>query len=733
MRRKAFLILSVFLAIFLSFSFLGATTYYVKNAGDDTKDGLSDANAWKTIAKVNASMGSFNPADSVLFNKGDEWQESLALYILDIDGSSGNPITFSSYGAGNKPIINGSAISTGWTVCDDPGTDNLLSNGKFTSDTTGWTAWGASTTLASVAGGQDGNCLQATRVSHNGFGAAQKITTNFAVGDKVQMSAYVKQGTEATYYMKLQYYTTSWSDLWAIGPLESSASWVRIDSGWQTVPAGTTELRAVVSGYATSGSVTILFDEICVYKTIYEKSFANTPKVVVEDGTLFTDVIEWNTNLVTTFSSASTSSWSVDGSNNCYVWCSDDADPDTHTMEVAANSGVNVYGIYFLGSNYIVIDGLECRYSTGEAIYLMSNIAYGTSQNNIVKNCTIYGAGGSAGIHMSETGGTTDNNTDNNLIEYNTISYCRQHGIHHTYGCSNNTSRHNVISYCGWGGFNAATGGHGISQWSNQAARRPAGNIIEYNTVHHTYQTTDGGEGTNIQCDNLTKNSIIRYNITYSSETTGIRVGNESSGCTVYYNICYSNNTSNGQWNGGFGTTGNTYDCSFYNNISYNNNGNGFTATGSGTTGLIVKNNIFFENSAYEIRLDANIDDANQLTCNYNCVYHSAGGNFMRDGGTEYNWSGWQGLGHDANSKNQDPKVIDAANGNFRLNPHSPCVNAGTDISLTEDYEGKKVRHAPDIGAYEDQTNVLFFGMQFNPLIPILLALFAIIAYRRRR
>ncbi|MDB5266511.1 MAG: hypothetical protein JWN89_326, partial [Parcubacteria group bacterium] len=58
-----------------------AATYYVANAGNDSCDGTSQtigtsgSCSWKTIAKVNTS--SFNPGDSILFNKGDIWREQL--------------------------------------------------------------------------------------------------------------------------------------------------------------------------------------------------------------------------------------------------------------------------------------------------------------------------------------------------------------------------------------------------------------------------------------------------------------------------------------------------------------------------------------------------------------------------------------------------------------------------------------------------------------------------------
>lgn len=91
-----------------------ATTYYVSaSAGDDSKDGLTTATAWKSIAKVNAAT--FAAGDQVLFNRGDIWRESL---IVPSSGASGNPIKFDAYGSGEAPTITGSLDlpSASWTL-----------------------------------------------------------------------------------------------------------------------------------------------------------------------------------------------------------------------------------------------------------------------------------------------------------------------------------------------------------------------------------------------------------------------------------------------------------------------------------------------------------------------------------------------------------------------------------------------------------------------------------------
>lgn len=93
---------------------LSATNYYVKNAGDDTKTGLSDALAWKTIDKVRASI--FVAGDSILFKRGNTWViEAAKPLSIAYNGSVGNPIVFGAYGTGLKPILTGFSTIAGWT------------------------------------------------------------------------------------------------------------------------------------------------------------------------------------------------------------------------------------------------------------------------------------------------------------------------------------------------------------------------------------------------------------------------------------------------------------------------------------------------------------------------------------------------------------------------------------------------------------------------------------------
>ncbi|OPA73375.1 hypothetical protein BVG16_29010 [Paenibacillus selenitireducens] len=102
----------------------GNTAYYVSaSTGDDTNDGQSEATAWRTLNKVNAST--FLPGDSILLKAGDRWNEPL---LLKQSGTEDHPIQVASYGTGDKPVIawnapNGGGVVTGknlsnWIIKD---------------------------------------------------------------------------------------------------------------------------------------------------------------------------------------------------------------------------------------------------------------------------------------------------------------------------------------------------------------------------------------------------------------------------------------------------------------------------------------------------------------------------------------------------------------------------------------------------------------------------------------
>lgn len=114
----------------------GGTTYYVDSAGGhDTAGGTSAAAAWKTFAKVNATV--FGPGDRILLKAGSSWSaegdqvakeaydytqwtagqpsdvvggKPTALLAPKGSGSAARPIILSSYGDGPAPELDGRGV-----------------------------------------------------------------------------------------------------------------------------------------------------------------------------------------------------------------------------------------------------------------------------------------------------------------------------------------------------------------------------------------------------------------------------------------------------------------------------------------------------------------------------------------------------------------------------------------------------------------------------------------------
>jgi hypothetical protein len=75
--------------------------YYVDSVnGSDTNSGTTPSNPWKTLSPVNAKK--FSPGSVISFKRGSSWTGSL---VINESGAPGNPITFTAYDTGDRPIL----------------------------------------------------------------------------------------------------------------------------------------------------------------------------------------------------------------------------------------------------------------------------------------------------------------------------------------------------------------------------------------------------------------------------------------------------------------------------------------------------------------------------------------------------------------------------------------------------------------------------------------------------
>ncbi len=85
------------------------TNYYVSSSeGDDMNDGKSKENPWKSIEKV--SQANLLPGDTIFFKRGDTFYGQL---VVNRSGRKNSPLVFSSYGEGEKPVIDGAKDQAG--------------------------------------------------------------------------------------------------------------------------------------------------------------------------------------------------------------------------------------------------------------------------------------------------------------------------------------------------------------------------------------------------------------------------------------------------------------------------------------------------------------------------------------------------------------------------------------------------------------------------------------------
>jgi hypothetical protein len=94
-------------------------TYYVNSfspAASDDHPG-TQAQPWRTLARVQAALPDLRPGDRVLFARGGVYPG--ALDATGLHGAADAPITFGAYGLGDKPILSGMVRLDAWTAIGD--------------------------------------------------------------------------------------------------------------------------------------------------------------------------------------------------------------------------------------------------------------------------------------------------------------------------------------------------------------------------------------------------------------------------------------------------------------------------------------------------------------------------------------------------------------------------------------------------------------------------------------
>lgn len=90
----------------LSANVITTTVYVDSESGNDKNDGISEAAAWQSLKKINAST--FGPGAKILLKAGGMWIGHLH---PKGSGSKQHPIIIDQYGGGDKPLIDGNGMT----------------------------------------------------------------------------------------------------------------------------------------------------------------------------------------------------------------------------------------------------------------------------------------------------------------------------------------------------------------------------------------------------------------------------------------------------------------------------------------------------------------------------------------------------------------------------------------------------------------------------------------------
>jgi hypothetical protein len=231
--------------------------------------------------------------------------------------------------------------------------------------------------------------------------------------------------------------------------------------------------------------------------------------------------------------------------------------------------------------------------------------------------------------------------------------------------------------------------------------------IVEKNTFTHVGDWAGSGyhdHGIYFKGGRL----IWRYNYQHNGGVeTGASVkisswksGSAQDGCEIYYNI-FSAGDGAQSW-GVLSEAGSGHKI--YNNVFYGV-GTGVWQSGpngsyvAGGSGITVKNNIFHTTSHRFIKATATTN----LISDYNLFYNGPTAP-LQWGNSTYSVPDWKTTTRqDTHSMTINPDFVEPSQGNFTLQPSSPCIDAGTDVGLKRDFNNVPVpqRNGLDIGTFE--------------------------------
>lgn len=347
--------------------------------------------------------------------------------------------------------------------------------------------------------------------------------------------------------------------------------------------------------------------------------------------------------------------------DDLYVRLGDDSNPSGHTVEIDDNIAIQLAGDDYITLRYLYI---------GHSNY---------------------------GVQICNSGA---NGCIGNIVEYCTVRYTASKNIKLQGDGAAITDciiRNNDCRYAGGSGQSHDSSEFAIHINGIDAGTTSTGNLVENNLIRDCYK----GAFMLRYADS----NIIRYNESHGTGESCFWLHTSDSN-EIYYNIL-----DHDGWN--------TSDSVFYihtgalNNEIYNNVLNVNSATDVGlyvtgtSTGTKFKNNIYYGTARC---INVAEGSHTNFESDYNCLYVTGGTFATWRGVNKTTFTNWKDdSSQDANSTDSDPSFVNRAGDDFHLQSNSPCIETGTDLSLTPDIASITVPQGnyPEMGSYEYPANVL--------------------------
>ena len=337
---------------------------------------------------------------------------------------------------------------------------------------------------------------------------------------------------------------------------------------------------------------------------------------------------------------------------------------------------IRIIGLKLINSNHIGMLASNCN-----NIYIQDcevscsedgGIVFEEGSNAFVSNCDIHhnnDIGPSAGHEA-----VSFDNIDTFEIKYCDVHHNEEEGIDAKYGATNGNIHHNNV-------------------YENNGPNIYISAVNNINVYNNRVHDTSGLYGPK-------SGIMLSVEASYNYNQDNLY------GINLYNNLIYNNYCGISFWteNGAFSYT-NYHDIYIINNVIYNNTKNsgcGFEISNGlpemFSDNLVIRNNIFWENNVYaqSRTIKGDSDILNKFTIDHNLFKSGEASNTF---GTDYIMT-------------PDVKWIDKANHDFRLQPDSPAIDAGSAINAPSiDYDdGSRPKDGDrngtaihDIGAFEAQ------------------------------